>query len=255
MRYSMKKRKISKSSKSPSRPPSKSSKSPSKSSKLPGKSPKIKLKPVQGSEKWAEAPINQELMKKITALLIIDVQNDFIPGGALAVSNGNLIIPKINKLRKLYDTVVVSQDWHPAGHVSFGSTHSAPLFTMLNGQMMWPDHCVQNTNGAKLHKDLNTKKTDIVIKKGTNLKVDAYSAFFDNDHKSQTKLHAKLSALGIKNLDICGLAFDYCVGSTALDARSLGYRVRIIKPATASVSKKSELVMIEKLKNAGVDVV
>ena len=219
------------------------------------KTSKIKLKPAPGSEKWTATPENKELRKKLTALLIIDVQNDFLPGGSLAVSNGNLIIPKINKLRKLYDTVIFSQDWHPPGHVSFGSTHSAPLFTMLNGQMMWPDHCVQNTNGAKIHKDIVIKKTDNIIKKGTNIKVDAYSAFFDNDHKSQTKLHAKLSSLGIQSLDLCGLAFDYCVGSTALDARSLGYRVRIIKPATASVNKKTELTMMEKLKNAGVDVV
>ncbi len=171
------------------------------------------------------------------------------------MSNGNSIIPKINKLRKIYDTVVISQDWHPVGHISFGSTHSAPLFTQFHNQMMWPDHCVQNTNGAKIHKDLNLKKTDIIIKKGTNLNIDAYSAFFDNDHKAQTKLHAKLSALGIQNVDICGLAFDYCVGSTALDARSLGYRVRIIKSATASVNKKTELAMLEKLLAAGVNVV
>ena len=215
---------------------------------------KAKLPFIQGSDKWVAAPIDATMRKKMTALLIIDVQNDFLAGGSLAVPGGNLIIPKINKLRKLYDTVVVSQDWHPAGHVSFGSTHNAPLFSMNDGQMMWPDHCVQNTTGAKLHKDLQVKKSDINIKKGTNPNIDAYSAFFDNDHKSQTKLHAKLSALGIQNLDICGLAFDYCVGSTALDARSLGYKVRIIKPATASVSKKSELHMAERLKGAGVDI-
>jgi nicotinamidase/pyrazinamidase len=218
------------------------------------KRPKVKLPVIPGSDKWVAAPIDATMRKKMTALLIIDMQNDFLAGGTLAVPGGNLVISKINKLRKLYDTVVVSQDWHPAGHVSFGSTHNAPLFSMNNGQMMWPDHCVQNTTGAKLHKDLQVKKSDINIKKGTNPDIDAYSAFFDNDHKSQTKLHAKLSALGIKNLDICGLAFDYCVGSTALDARSLGYKVRIIKPATASVSKKSELHMIERLKSAGVDI-
>jgi nicotinamidase/pyrazinamidase len=230
------------------------SKSKSKPKSKSKSKPKIKSKPIVGSEKWADAPITQDMRKAITALLIIDVQNDFLPGGTLAVPNSNLIIPKINKLRKLYNTIVLSQDWHPNGHISFGSTHNAPLFNIIDGQMMWPNHCIQNTTGAKLHKDLIIKKSDIIIKKGTNVNIDAYSAFFDNDHKYQTKLHDKLKLAGIQNLDICGLAFDYCVGSTALDARSLGYKVRIIKPATASVNKKSEITMMEKLKNAGVEI-
>ena len=214
---------------------------------------RVKLKTYPGSEKWTAPPGDTENnRKKTTALLIIDVQNDFLSNGSLAVPNANHIIPKINKLRKLYDVVVLSQDWHPPGHVSFGSSHGAPLFTMMNGQMMWPDHCVQNTAGAKIHKDLNVKKSDIIIKKGTDLNIDAYSAFFDNNRKSQTKLHAKLSALGIRSVDVCGLAYDYCVGSTALDAKSLGYTVRILKPATASVSKKSEDAMTNRLKAVGV---
>jgi nicotinamidase/pyrazinamidase len=231
--------------------------------KAPPKQPKaprivmkrVKLKPIPGSDKWAAPPDDPALRKKTTALLIIDMQNDFLAGGSLAVPNGNNIIPKINKLRKLYDVIFISQDWHPAGHVSFGSTHSAPLFTMLNTQMMWPDHCVQNTAGAKLHKDLVVKKTDIIIKKGANPEIDAYSAFFDNDHKSQTKLHSKLKELGINSVDVCGLAYDYCVGSTALDAKALGYNVRVIKPATASVSKKSEETMTNRLLAVGVSIV
>ncbi len=207
--------------------------------------------------------------RKITALIIVDMQYDFLNGGSLSVSGGNRIIPKINKLRDLYDVVILSKDWHPKNHVSFASTHSKPLFSMLGKQMLWPDHCIKGTNGAKIHKDLKVLDTDIIIKKGKNPDIDAYSAFFDNDYeydhatknmkkskyKAQTKLNDILKSLNIKNVDVCGLAYDYCVGYTALDAKHLGYNTRVIKIATASVNKTSENEMNNKLTQAKVKII
>ena len=187
-----------------------------------------------------------------SALLIIDMQYDFLDGGSLAVAGGNKIIDKINKLRNKYATVILSKDWHPAKHVSFAKTHDKPVFTMHEGQMMWPIHCVQNSNGAKIHKDIVTKKSDIIVEKGTHLDRDSYSAFFDNDHKSQTKLDRILKSKGIKSVDVCGLAYDYCVGFTALDAHNLGYKTRVIKSATAAVNPVSADAMTDKLKKAKV---
>jgi nicotinamidase/pyrazinamidase len=202
--------------------------------------------------------------KQITALLIIDMQNDFLSGGSLAVPGGNRIINKINKLRELYKTIVISKDWHPKNHVSFASTHKKPLFSTINikdhnnnqySQMLWPDHCVKGSFGSKLHRDLITHASDIIIKKGSSVDVDAYSAFFDNTNKLNSKLDKILKEKGILNVDICGVAYDYCVGYTALDAKKLGYGVRVIKIATASVNRNSEQTMTNKLKQAKIKII
>jgi nicotinamidase/pyrazinamidase len=202
--------------------------------------------------------------KQTTALLIIDMQNDFLSGGSLAVPGGNRIINKINKLRELYKTIVISKDWHPKNHVSFASTHKKPLFSTINikdhnnnqySQMLWPDHCVKGSFGSKLHRDLITHASDIIIKKGSSVDVDAYSAFFDNTNKLNSKLDKILKEKGILNVDICGVAYDYCVGYTALDAKKLGYGVRVIKIATASVNRNSEQTMTNKLKQAKIKII
>jgi nicotinamidase/pyrazinamidase len=202
--------------------------------------------------------------KQTTALLIIDMQNDFLSGGSLAVPGGNRIINKINKLRELYKTIVISKDWHPKNHVSFASTHKKPLFSTINikdhnnnqySQMLWPDHCVKGSFGSKLHRDLITHVSDIIIKKGSSVDVDAYSAFFDNTNKLNSKLDKILKEKGILNVDICGVAYDYCVGYTALDAKKLGYGVRVIKIATASVNRNSEQTMTNKLKQAKIKII
>jgi nicotinamidase/pyrazinamidase len=189
------------------------------------------------------------------ALLIIDMQYDFLEGGSLAVPGGNDIIKIINKLRAKYPVIVLSKDWHPNGHVSFAKTHDKPVFTMLGSQMLWPVHCVQGSHGAKIHSDVIVSKTDIIIEKGTHLDRDSYSAFFDNDHKSQTKLDKILRSKNIKSVDVCGLAYDYCVGSTALDANKLGYKTRVIKNASAAVNSDSANTMTERLKKAGIVIV
>jgi nicotinamidase/pyrazinamidase len=175
------------------------------------------------------------------ALLVIDVQNDFCPGGALAVPKGGEVVEPINKLILEYfeknKLVVATQDWHPAGHGSFASAHSAEVYTMgeLSGmpQVMWPDHCVQNTPGAEFHKNLLDVPT--VFCKGLDPSVDSYSGFFDNGGKNDTGLHAFLQQHNIKHVTIVGLATDYCVKFTALDARKLGYDVTVLLDACRGV--------------------
>jgi nicotinamidase/pyrazinamidase len=166
------------------------------------------------------------------ALLIIDMQNDFLPGGALAVRNGDETVAVANRLIPDYDLVVATQDWHPADHGSFASQHDGQVgeFIELHGisQILWPDHCVQGTKGAEFAEALNTDLIDAVVQKGTDTTIDSYSGFFDNGHKKETGLHQLLQAKGVTELDLVGLATDYCVRFTALDALDLGYATRII---------------------------
>ena len=166
------------------------------------------------------------------ALIVIDVQNDFCPGGALAVTEGDVIVPGINALMDTFDAVVLTQDWHPAGHSSFASSHegAAPmsLIEMPYGpQVLWPDHCIQGTEGAAFHADLNTTRADLIIRKGFNPAIDSYSAFFENDHTTPTGLHGYLQTRGINDLTLVGLATDFCVNYSAVDAAGLGYRVTV----------------------------
>jgi len=165
------------------------------------------------------------------ALLVIDVQNDFCPGGALAVTGGDEIVSPINELMGGFDAVVLTQDWHPAGHSSFASSHEAEpmsLTQMSYGpQVLWPDHCIIGTDGAAFHKDLNVNGADMIIRKGYNPAIDSYSAFFENDHTTPTGLHGYLQTRGITALTCVGLATDFCVNYSAVDAAKLGYDVTV----------------------------
>ena len=165
------------------------------------------------------------------ALLVIDVQNDFCPNGALAVDGGDQIIQPINDLMIDFAHIILTQDWHPAGHSSFASTHNAEPFSMTDmpygPQTLWPDHCVQGTAGADFHSSLNTDAADMIVRKGYNPAVDSYSAFFENDHKTTTGLGGYLKAKGINTLTMVGLATDFCVAFSAIDAAKLGFSVRV----------------------------
>ena len=167
-----------------------------------------------------------------SALIVIDVQHDFCPGGALAVPEGDQIVPGINALMDDFDTVVLTQDWHPAGHSSFASSHDgkAPyeLIEMPYGpQVLWPDHCVQGSTGSDLHTDLNVDRANVIIRKGTNPAIDSYSAFFENDQKTPTGLEGYLKTLGVTEITMVGLATDFCVQFSALDAARLGFKVTV----------------------------
>lgn len=179
------------------------------------------------------------------ALIVIDVQNDFMPGGPLGVPEGHLIIPVINNLfSKLPNDFIVifTQDWHPQGHCSFKEQGG-----------VWPEHCVQCTHGAELHSDIIPPRNSLFIRKGTDIGVDSYSAFFDNERKKQTELHENLQKLNIEELHICGLATDYCVKFSVLDALSLGYKVHLIQDACrgVEVNKGDTKSSLEDMAQAG----
>ena len=165
------------------------------------------------------------------ALIVIDMQNDFCPGGALAVTGGNEIVSPINQIMDEFDAIILTQDWHPAGHSSFASSHDASAFSSIEmsygKQILWPDHCVQGTKGGQFHFGLNTKNADLILRKGYNPLIDSYSAFFENDHKTPTGLAGYLKTRKIKDLTFVGLATDYCVAYSALDAARLGYEVSV----------------------------
>lgn len=168
------------------------------------------------------------------ALIVIDVQNDFCPGGALAVDGGNEIVAGINALMGRFDAVVLTQDWHPSGHSSFASTHTgkAPydMIDMPYGpQVLWPDHCIQGSEGAAFHPLLETDHADMIIRKGHDPAIDSYSAFFENDHKTSTGLEGYLRTRGISAVTLVGLALDFCVNYSAVDAAQLGFDVTVRK--------------------------
>lgn len=176
-----------------------------------------------------------------TALILVDIQNDFCPGGNLAVKGGDDIIPLVNKIMDKYDIIVATQDWHPKSHKSFASNNEGKQIgelSTLNGlqQVMWPDHCIQNTEGAKIHKDLDMSKTIKIFQKGTNPEIDSYSGFFDNDKKSSTGMSEWLKEQGVDSVHIVGLALDYCVKATAEDAKRLGFKTSVIIEATRAVN-------------------
>lgn len=165
------------------------------------------------------------------ALLVIDVQNDFCPGGALAVAEGDQIVPGINALMDDFDAVILTQDWHPAGHSSFASTHDAAPMSMIDmpygPQVLWPDHCIQGAQGSAFHEDLNLDRPDLIIRKGYNPAIDSYSAFFENDQTTPTGLEGYLRTRGITELTLVGLATDFCVNFSAVDAAKLGFAVTV----------------------------
>lgn len=174
------------------------------------------------------------------ALLLIDLQNDFMPGGALAVSGGNELIPIANRLMSVFDLVVATQDWHPADHQSFASQHTGKQVgevIEIDGlsQVLWPDHCIQDTFGAQLHTDLDMHAVQHVVPKGTNSRIDSYSGFFDNGHRQATGLAELLQSERVTQLIVMGLATDYCVKFTALDAAQLGFKTSVIQDACRAV--------------------
>ena len=175
-----------------------------------------------------------------SALLVIDVQNDFCPGGALAVADGDAVVESANRLMPEYDLVVATQDWHPPDHCSFASQHAgAALYDSvpIDGieQTLWPDHCVQGSAGAALHPGLDTGRVNLILRKGVRPVLDSYSAFFENDRRTATGLAGYLEGLGVRRVALCGLATDYCVCYSALDAARLGFAVEVIAGACRGV--------------------
>jgi len=180
------------------------------------------------------------------ALLVIDMQNDFCPGGALAVARGDEIIPRINALLAEYAVRVLTQDWHPLGHASFAANHpgAAPFSTIpmpYGAQVLWPSHCVQGTDGAAFHPALNTDAADLVLRKGFRAAIDSYSAFFDNDRATPTGLEGYLRARGVRDLVLVGLATDFCVAWSALDAARLGFSVTVLEAACRAIDLNGSL--------------
>lgn len=175
------------------------------------------------------------------ALLIVDVQNDFLPGGALAVEDGDKVIPVINRLQEKFDFIVATQDWHPSTHGSFAANHRGHIvgdIIKLGGldQVLWPVHCVQETKGADFPSSLHTKKWANIIQKGTAIHVDSYSGFFDNNRKMDTGLANYLRKHSVKEVYVAGLAADYCVKFTVLDSLKEGFKTYLIKDATRAVN-------------------
>jgi nicotinamidase/pyrazinamidase len=179
-------------------------------------------------------------------LLITDVQNDFCPGGALAVTAGDAVLPVINRLSQRFEHVVLTQDWHPPGHSSFAATHpgSAPFesIAMPYGQQtLWPDHCVQGTSGAAFHPQLKTDRAELVIRKGFRPEIDSYSAFYENDRRTPTGLAGYLRERGLRRIFLTGLATDFCVHYSAVDARRLGFDVVLIEAGCRAIDLAGSL--------------
>lgn len=191
-------------------------------------------------------------------LIIIDVQNDFCPGGALAVPGGDQIVDGINALMAEFETVVLTQDWHPAGHSSFASSHQdqAPydLVEMPYGpQVLWPDHCIQGSVGAAFHPGLETDRADLILRKGFHRGIDSYSAFLENDRKTPTGLEGYLSSRGITGVTMVGLATDFCVNYSALDAARLGIDVTVRQDLCRAIDVDGSLIAaLEGMERAGV---
>ena len=196
-----------------------------------------------------------------TALLVIDVQNDFCPAGALQVAGGNEIVPGINQEMTKYDYIVLTQDWHPKGHSSFATSHdgASPLDVIempYGAQVLWPDHCVQGSHGAEFHSELNTARANAVIRKGSNPLIDSYSAFFENDRKTPTGLHGYFRSLEIKKINLVGLATDFCVNYSAQDAAKLGYKVSVFEKMCRSIDINGSLALARtEMRECGVELI
>jgi nicotinamidase/pyrazinamidase len=192
------------------------------------------------------------------ALIVVDLQNDFCPGGALAVTGGDEIVPLVNRLIGEFDHVILTQDWHPAGHSSFASSHSGadPFSTIempYGPQTLWPDHCVQGTKGAEFHADLEWTKAELVIRKGFRSAIDSYSTFFENDHETPTGLAGYLRERGISDVTLVGLATDFCVAYSAIDAMRLGFKATVLMDACRAIDLGGSLdAMKQKMREEGV---
>ena len=193
------------------------------------------------------------------ALIVIDIQNDFCPGGALAVTDGDAIIPQVNALMAGFDCVVLTQDWHPADHSSFATNHpGAAAFSLIEmpygPQVLWPVHCVQGGSGAEFHQDLRTDPAQLIVRKGFRSGIDSYSAFFENDHRTPTGLEGYLRARGITAVTLVGLATDFCVAYSALDAAKLGFSVTVLQSACRAIDLNGSFAEAKaKCLAAGVD--
>jgi len=196
-----------------------------------------------GSSAWA-APTRKIGSRDV--FVVVDVQNCFTPGGSLAVKEGDAIVPLINRIAKQFKHVVITQDWHTADHISFASQHAGKKpFDMMKlaygNQVLWPDHCVQGTEGAALHKDLNIPHAELIIRKGYRREVDSYSAFLEADKKTQTGLGGYLKQRGLTRVYFAGLATDFCVGWSALDARKQGFEALVIEDACRGIDVQGSL--------------
>ncbi|KAA8995235.1 bifunctional nicotinamidase/pyrazinamidase [Affinibrenneria salicis] len=180
------------------------------------------------------------------ALIVVDVQNGFTPGGNLAVNDGDKIIPLINRLAAVFDNIIITQDWHPAGHISFAGSHPGKqpfetIETHYGPQVLWPAHCVQGSRDAALHSDLHLPGAQLIIRKGYHKDIDSYSAFEEADHKTPTGLSGYLTERGITTVYITGLATDFCVAWTAMDARKYGFNAWVIEDATKGIDINGSL--------------
>jgi nicotinamidase/pyrazinamidase len=193
-----------------------------------------------------------------SVLIVVDVQNDFCPGGELAVPKGEEIVPLVNRLIDAFDHVVLTQDWHPRGHSSFASSHKgqAPFSSVrmpYGDQTLWPDHCVQGTPGAEFHSGLVWSKAELIIRKGFRTAIDSYSAFYENDRTTPTGLGGYLKERGLQKLVIVGLATDYCVAYSALDATRLGFEVAVVLDACRAIDLNGSLAWAQdEMRKAGV---
>jgi nicotinamidase/pyrazinamidase len=195
------------------------------------------------------------------ALLVIDVQNDFCPGGALAVPGGDEVIPVIERIAPLFAHILLTQDWHPAGHGSFASTHAGKqpfeqIELSYGPQTLWPDHCVQGSAGAEFHSSLKLPQAELILRKGFRPEIDSYSAFFENDRATATGLASYLGERGIERVFFAGLAYDFCVGFSALDARRLGLPAVIVRDACRAIDLNGSVARMEaEFAAVGVEVV
>jgi nicotinamidase/pyrazinamidase len=191
-------------------------------------------------------------------LIVVDVQNDFMPGGALAVPKGDEVVPVINRLAARFENVVLTQDWHPRAHASFASSHPGkkPFETIrlaYGEQVLWPDHCVQTTLGASLHSALSIPHAQLIVRKGHHREIDSYSAFLEADRKTTTGLAGYLKERGIRKLYVCGLATDFCVAWTALDAQAAGFEATVIEDGCRAIDLEGSLARAwSDMKGAGV---
>jgi nicotinamidase/pyrazinamidase len=202
---------------------------------------------IEGSFRSMERPMPEvEDPRERDVLLVVDVQNDFCPGGALAVPKGDEIVPVINRLAGGFPHIVMTQDWHPSGHRSFASAHPGrqPFETIeveYGAQTLWPDHCVQGTSGAAFHPGLDIPQVELILRKGYRPKIDSYSAFRENDRKTPTGLAAYLRERGFERITVCGLALDYCVFFSAIDAREAGFDVAVALDACRGIDLDGSL--------------
>jgi len=209
---------------------------------------------------WLSSALAQGMIRpgRADALIVVDVQNCFVPGGSLAVTNGDQIIPLVNALARRFENVILTQDWHTPGHISFASSHPGKKpFDVVElpygAQVLWPDHCVQGTQGAELVKGLSVPHAQLVVRKGFSPNVDSYSAFIEADKKTRTGLDGYLKTRGVKTVYVCGLATDFCVAWTALDARTLGFDAAVIEDGCRGIDTQGSLAKAwAMMKTAGV---